>query len=369
MYAVGIKKDGKDVEDFEIPMPEIKNENEVLIKILKAGICGSDRSIVEHHLFDPPEGEDIMALGHESFGIVEEAGEKVAELKKGDYVTATARRGCGECVSCLNNQSDMCFTGKYKERGLHKLHGFFTSYVVEDQEYVVKVPKHLEQTGVLSEPMSIVNKAVEQAMFVQSRLPWSCDISDVNNKDFSCRTAVVIGAGPIGFLASCLLRLYDINVHVLERKDESNFRIKLLESIGANYIDIRKTNIKELQNLTGNIDIMFEASGASEIAINLIPQLGRNGVYVMTGIPRGELHATFDMNLLLRHIVRYNQAVIGTVNGNRNHFANSLKDMEHIEKRFNGILTKSITTKYKLSDYKEAIFDKNPDNIKVIFEM
>ena len=206
-------------------------------------------------------------------------------------------------------------------------------------------------------------------MFVQSRLPWNCDIENINAKDFSCRTAVVIGAGPIGFLACCLLRLYDIGVYVLERKEESNYRIKLLKSIGVKYIDIRKSNIGNLQDLTGNIDIMFEASGASELAINLIPQLGRNGVYVMSGIPRGELHATFDMNLLLRHIVRYNQAIIGTINGNRSHFINCLGDMEKIEEKFNKILSKAITARYKLSDHNRAIFDKNPDNIKVIFEM
>ena len=369
MYAVGITKNGEGAVDFEIPMPEIKKDNEVLIKILKAGICGTDRNIVEHKLFDPPEGEEKMCLGHESFGIVEEVGKKVKFLKKGDYVTATARRGCNECTSCLNNQSDMCFTGKYKERGIHKLHGFFTSYVVEDEEYIVKVPKNLKEIAVLSEPMSIVNKGVQQAMFVQSRLPWNCNINDVNKKDLSCRTAVVIGAGPIGFLASCILRMHDIAVHVLERKDENNYRIKLLRSIGVNYIDIRKEDIKNLRNITGNIDIMFEASGASELAINLIPQVGRNGVYVMTGIPRGELHATFDMNLLLRHIVRYNQVILGTINGNRNHFISSLEDMEKAEKKFNGILTKSITTKYGISEYKKAIFDKNPDNIKVVFEM
>ena len=162
MYAVGITKHGKGIESFEIPMPQIKKPNEVLIRILQAGICGTDRSIAEHHLFDPPDNEDVMCLGHESFGVVEKTGSNVAGLKKGDYVAATARRGCAECSSCLNNQSDMCFTGRYKERGLHKLHGFFTYYVAEEAEYVVRVPEYLKHIGVLSEPMSIVKKVLSR---------------------------------------------------------------------------------------------------------------------------------------------------------------------------------------------------------------
>tara|TARA_Y100000310_G_scaffold342443_1_gene445731 strand:+ start:1933 stop:3042 length:1110 start_codon:yes stop_codon:yes gene_type:complete len=369
MLAVGITKDEKGVKSLELPQPVIKEPNEVLIKILKAGICGTDRNIIQHHLFDPPKGENTMVLGHESFGIVEDVGSDVTDLKKGDYVTATARRGCGECSSCLNNQSDMCFTGRYKERGLHGLHGFFTQYVVEDQDYVVKVPQNLKETGVLAEPMSIVTKGVEHALFIQSRLPWTCDMNDVKKQDFTCRTAVVIGAGPIGFLATCLLKYYGMETYFMERKDESNFRIKQLQSIGAKYIDIRKNNMKDLTKITGNIDIMFEASGASEFALNLIPHIGRNGIYVLTGIPRGEFHATWDMNLMLRHIVRYNQTLLGILNGNRDHFDNSLRDIEQIDNKYNGILTKAITTKYKLEDYEKAIFDKDPNNIKVIFDM
>ena len=369
MYAVGIKKGEKGITHFEIPVPKIKDKKDVLVKNLQAGICCSDRSIVDHNLFDMEEGENLMCLGHEHFGKVEEVGDKVSELKKGDYVAVTARRGCNECQSCSNNQSDMCFTGKFKERGLHKLHGFFTDYVVDPEEYIVKVPTKLKDIAVLAEPMSIVNKGVEQAMFVQGRLPWTCDSSNKDNKDFSCRTAVVIGARPIGFLAACLLRLQHIDVHVLERKEEDNYRIKLLKGIGAKYIDIRKIKLNELSKITGNVDVMFEASGASELAVGLIPHMGRNGVYVMTGIPRGELHYTIDTNLMLRHIVRYNQAIIGTVNGNRNHFINGIKEMEQIEKKFRGILSKAITARYKLDDYKKAVFDKNPDNVKVIFEI
>ncbi|MBI2660890.1 alcohol dehydrogenase catalytic domain-containing protein, partial [Candidatus Woesearchaeota archaeon] len=300
---------------------------------------------------------------------VEEVGDKVTSLKKGDYAVATARRGCGQCQSCFNGQSDMCFTGLFSERGLHKLHGFFTDHVVDPEEYIVKVSPKLKNIAVLAEPMSIVVKGVEQAMFVQSRLPWTCDPTNANNKDFSCRTAVIIGAGPIGFLAACLLRLQHIDVYVLERKEEDNYRIKLLKGIGAKYMDIRKIKFDELSKITGNVDIMFEASGASELAVNMIPHMGRNGVYVMTGIPRGELHYTIDTNLMLRQIVRFNQAIIGTVNGNRNHFVNGLNEMEQIEKKFKGILSKSITARYRLDDYKKAIFDKNPDNVKVIFEI
>ncbi|MBI2660904.1 alcohol dehydrogenase catalytic domain-containing protein, partial [Candidatus Woesearchaeota archaeon] len=109
MYAVGIRKEKEGIADFDIPTPEIKDRKDVLLRNLQAGICGSDRSIVQHHLFDMAEGESLMCLGHEHFGRVEEVGDKVTSLKKGDYAVATARRGCGQCQSCFNGQSDMCF--------------------------------------------------------------------------------------------------------------------------------------------------------------------------------------------------------------------------------------------------------------------
>ena len=94
MYAVGIKKGEKGITHFEIPVPKIKDKKDVLVKNLQAGICGSDRSIVDYNLFDMEEGENLMCLGHEHFGKVEEVGDKVSELKKGDYVSHTGRRGC-----------------------------------------------------------------------------------------------------------------------------------------------------------------------------------------------------------------------------------------------------------------------------------
>jgi glucose 1-dehydrogenase len=63
----------------------------------------------------------------------------------------------------------MCFTGEYTERGIKALHGFQAAYVVDDAQYFVKVPKEIQEIGVLTEPMSVAAKAIDEAMIIRTR--------------------------------------------------------------------------------------------------------------------------------------------------------------------------------------------------------
>ena len=87
----------------------------------------------------------------------------------------TVRRGCGQCPPCLMGRADMCQTGNYRERGIHGLDGYQTEFVVDKEQYVVSVPAELEAVGVLMEPLSIVEKAIDEALRLQARaFPRSC---------------------------------------------------------------------------------------------------------------------------------------------------------------------------------------------------
>jgi threonine dehydrogenase-like Zn-dependent dehydrogenase len=88
-------------------------------------------------------------------GVVEEVGSEVMSVTPGDTVVMTVRRGCGICPPCLHNQSDMCMTGLYTERGIHKRDGYFTEFVVDQEQYAVKVPPDLAKLAVFTEPLSI----------------------------------------------------------------------------------------------------------------------------------------------------------------------------------------------------------------------
>lgn len=143
VIAVGLIRGQEGIQSFDLPKPEIQTPTQVLVRIVEAGIDGTDYAIVQGNEFDMHPEEDTMTLGHEAVGIVEEIGPEVKTLKEGDLVVSTVRRSCGLCAPCLHGRSDMCETGLFTERGIHKTHGFFTEYFVDDEEYIVKVPKAL----------------------------------------------------------------------------------------------------------------------------------------------------------------------------------------------------------------------------------
>ena len=148
------------VHSFEMPMPEIVQDDDVLVRVEQVGLDGTDFNIVRMNLQDMAPGQETMTLGHEMVGKVEKIGSGVKTLSPGDVVTMTARRGCGQCHPCEHNQSDRCMTGLFTERGIHKLDGVLSEYVVDREQYIVKVPPELREFAVFTEPLSIVEKAI-----------------------------------------------------------------------------------------------------------------------------------------------------------------------------------------------------------------
>ena len=103
------------------------------------------------------------------------------------------------------NRSDMCRTGLYTERGISGMDGYQTEYVVDHEQYVVRVPPELEAVGVLAEPFSVAEKAIAEAMLLQLiRLPDSSASRDW----VSGKRCMVAGLGPIGLMFVKLAKLY-----------------------------------------------------------------------------------------------------------------------------------------------------------------
>jgi threonine dehydrogenase-like Zn-dependent dehydrogenase len=376
MLAVGMIRGKSGVHVFELPTPEIKEGDEVKIRVKEVGLDGTDFNIVRHELQDIAEGRDRITMGHEMVGVVEAVGSAVKSLAKGDVVVTTVRRGCGICQPCLHNQSDMCMTGLYTERGIHKRDGFLTKFVVDQEQYMAKVPSELAKLAVFTEPLSIAEKGIEQIRIIQSRLPWGCPHPEhafLSPNWGGCKTALVIGAGPLGLLATALLRLSEVYTYVADILPEDNPKVHLVKHMGANYIDSRQKTPKEMVELccspTGNLDIIFEASGAAATAVEFIPHMSRSSIYVMTGIPRGGIVIQLDAAELVRQIVRYNQVVVGSVNSNRGHFEMALRDIPEINSKFGGMLEEMLTHRFRLEDYERAFTLSDPKHIKTVIEV
>src|ERR687890_946331 len=164
------KPDSMHLADLPEPsVDDVPNGRGVLVEVLRVEVDGTDKEINDAELGAAPEGYDFLVTGHESFGRVLEVGPNVRDLAPGDYVVATVRRPGGSIYDLIGAY-DMTTDETYYERGINLLHGFLTERYVDDPEYIVKVPAALKEVGVLLEPMSIVEKGIEQAHEILRRL-------------------------------------------------------------------------------------------------------------------------------------------------------------------------------------------------------
>ena len=100
----------------------------VLVKVLQVGVDATDREINEALYGNAPPGGDFLVIGHESFGQVVEVGDKVTEVKPGDYVSCTVRRPGGSLFDMIG-RNDITSEEVYYERGINLCHGYLTEYV------------------------------------------------------------------------------------------------------------------------------------------------------------------------------------------------------------------------------------------------
>jgi threonine dehydrogenase-like Zn-dependent dehydrogenase len=173
MKAIAVTPGKKSVGIIDQPEPRISTPTDVKLRMLEAGVCGTDKEICAFEYGTPPNGSDQLVIGHESLGEVVEVGPKVTRVKIGDLVVPMVRRPChhDNCMACRSGRQDFCFTGDFKERGIKEMHGFMAQYVVDDQIYMNPVPKDLRDAAVLVEPLTIAEKALIQVWDVQQRPP------------------------------------------------------------------------------------------------------------------------------------------------------------------------------------------------------
>lgn len=373
MRALGLKKSKPGLHLLTVDEPQIVRDDEVKVRMIRVGICGTDRSLIKHHLVDVPDGVDHLVLGHEGYGEVVEIGSAVTTLRPGQKVVLTVRRPCGLCEPCRLGQSDMCATGLYTERGIHKDQGFLTEYVVDREQFLVPVPAGLESLASWAEPYSIVEKGMDLILLQLQRLPWGCAHEERHKEEMwaHCKKALIFGFGPIGFAATSLAVLQGMKTFVLERKDEDSLKVRMMQEFGASYIDSRRVSKDQLFGSVGPFDVIIEATGASKDALELIPAMNRDAIYLLTGVPRvSKEKVELDADLIIRHIVRYNQMIIGTVNGNRKHFEAALRDLAKLQKKFPDVMQSSVTHHFKLEEYERALtMLGNPDSMKIVFDL
>lgn len=349
----------------ERPEPSITAQDEIKVRMIRVGICGTDRQEVAGDRAEAPAGQKELVIGHEMFGQVVSVGSSVIRVKPGDYAVFTVRRGCDECASCLMNRADMCQTGKYRERGIQGQDGYQTEYAVDREQYIVRVPADLEPVGVLMEPLSVVEKAIDEALRVQAvRCPDAATIPDW----FHGRRCLVAGLGPVGLLAAMVLRLRGGEVYGLDVVDSNTARPKWLGGIGGRYIDGREVPADQVEKKIGSMDFILDASGIAALEFNLLDALARNGIYVLTGIPGGDRPLQISGAELIRQMVLENQVMLGSVNAAQGHFQMAADDLAHAHLRWGAQIAGLITHRYSWDQFAGIMDHHQPDAIKEVIE-
>jgi threonine dehydrogenase-like Zn-dependent dehydrogenase len=242
-----------------------------------------------------------------------------------------------------------------------------TQYVVDDEKYMNLVPRELRNVAVLVEPLTIAEKALTQVWQVQQRLPWSCSVAP-GKAQAHCHRAAVLGAGPVGLLGAMALVNYDFDTYVYAREPRPNPRADLLESIGAKYISAETDSVDMLAERIGNIDLVYEATGASRLSFDVIRRLGTNGIFVFTGVPGRRGPVEVDTDLVMRNLVLKNQVVFGTVNAGRDSFEASIRDIGVFSKRWPEAVQSLISGRYPMEAYGDLLLGRS-SGIKNVIQL
>lgn len=338
MKAIAVTPRVKDSARLvDAPKPELDSAS-ALVRIVRCGICGTDAEINQGLYGDAPAGSDYLILGHENLGRVEAVGANVTALKPGDWVVATVRRP-DDCINCAHGESDMCIKGDYTERGIKAQHGYLAEFYVEVPEYLVRIPPELAEVAVLLEPLTIAEKGLWQAYKMQERMVWQP------------KTAVVFGAGAVGLLATLALRAKGLKVTVVARSLRGTLNSQIAEFAGAQYVSAQQVAADDLPGKLGPIDIIFEATGSSAVAMKALEILGVNGVAILSSVTGGANHVDLPSDKVNQRMVLGNMLAFGTVNANRKYFDMGVRDLARFEMQWPGLLERCLTRRVPIDDF------------------
>jgi len=312
---------------------------EVLVRTLAVGVCGTDREISEGLFGVAPEGREELVLGHEWLGEVVRDGHG---LRRGDLVTASVRRSCGRCRACAAGAPDACETGDYRERGITRLDGFASELVAERAEHLVPVPPSLGRLGVLAEPASVCARGLRHVRAIGARQPWFP------------RRALVLGAGAIGMLTTCLLALDGFEVWTAGRSEGGTEKARLAEACGATYVSTEAVPAAELAAQVGGFDVVVEATGDAQVMLDTLGLLTRGGVSCLLGIDGRPRDVRIDGRTLGMDAILQNRALFGSVNAGREDWIAAVDGLDRARARWPGVLEAFVGLRVPVDRFADA---------------
>lgn len=274
------------VEVRDVPKPEIKAPDEVLLKTSVAGLCGSD---LHYFVADRVGGERVAypaIAGHECSAVVEAVGSAVTGLKPGDRVAVEPAISCGTCDQCLGGRPHTCrnlgFLGHPGEKD-----GCLAEYFVMPARNCIRIPAGMTMVeAMLAEPLSI---ALHAYRF------WDGEAD---------QAIAVLGSGPIGLCVSMIARMHGVReIYATDKVDEraaAALKAGAAWSGNPDRADIVKAI---LARRPLGLDAVFECCGDQAALDQAIELLKPGGTLVFVGIPLTE-RVSFPSGRIRRKEIR-----------------------------------------------------------------
>jgi threonine dehydrogenase-like Zn-dependent dehydrogenase len=230
---------------------------------------------------------------------------------------------------------------------------------VDEAQYLHVVPGALRSAGVLTEPLSIAEKAFTQAMHIEQRMPWLVGITPHGPLRGEL-TAAILGAGAVGLLGALALRVTGVETYVYDRVPPPNPKSRLVDLIGAHYISPTDT-ATSFTDLVSHVHFIYEATGVSQLAFEAISALSPNSILVFTGLPGKGARKELDTDTLMRNMVLKNQVILGTVNADGAAYAAAIRHIGMFSQRWPAVLETLISRRYPLEAYRDVLLEWTGD--------
>ena len=341
-------------------------DGEVLCETVYLGVCGTDREILHAATPHVPEGESQLVLGHECLARVLEVGSGVDLVKPGDLVVPAVRRpttgSTTEGIEAfkLNRRPDMMPWGAYVERGIVWEHGFSLPHWIDRPEFLYQVPAGIEEIAILSEPISVSEKAVREAEQAQAaRLGTSEWIENPPR-------VLVTGMGPIAFAAVICCRARGWNVTVYGRDAEDTFRANLVRGFDAQYVNADTLSFSPDNVEQEGYELVLECTGNDRVMMQAAGLLAGCGIMVWLGASRLPQVREFDVNQIMRNAILGNHLYLGTVNNAPQDMQSAINHLSNLYSQYGETIAQMITEQVDPSDSLWHYSNREPQGIKTI---
>ncbi len=258
-----------------IDKPTDLGPHEVLVRVKKASICGSDVHIYKWDAWAQSHIKPPMTIGHEFAGIVEAIGEAVNLVKIGDYVAAETHIPCQSCYQCRTGRMHIC--KNMKILGID-MDGAFAEYIKVPQLVLWKVSKEIpEEYASVMEPFG---NALHAALV----------------EDLTGKTVLITGVGPIGAMSIQAAKVAGASLVIASEVKE--YRRQLAVQNGADIvIDPTSHDLeKEVLKLTSGdgVDVLLEMSGSPQALVQGLKCLTRGGTVSLLGVYSKSIEIPID---------------------------------------------------------------------------